>query len=144
MTQEEMKSCRVFFNNFDRSKSGTINGWELQIALEAMGQNPQEEDIRGIISQLGAEKTGTLDFTQFLKAIQMQREIEKRQDNESDFLAAFVAMGGGADRAGSVSSDKLRKVIKEDFGLTFKIDELLEDLESDGALTYGEFKQLFS
>ena len=32
------------------------------------------------------------DFTQFLKAIQMQREIEKRQDNEADFLAAFVAM----------------------------------------------------
>ena len=35
---------------------------------------------------------GCLDFTQFLKAIQMQREIEKRQDNEADFLAAFVAM----------------------------------------------------
>lgn len=60
MTQEEMKSCRVFFNNFDRSKSGTINGWELQIALEAMGQNPQEDDIRSIIVQLGAEKNGTL------------------------------------------------------------------------------------
>jgi hypothetical protein len=60
MTQEEMKSCRVFFNNFDRSKSGTINGWELQIALEAMGQNPQEEDIKTIIVQLGAEKNGTL------------------------------------------------------------------------------------
>ena len=61
MTQEEMKSCRVFFNNFDRSKSGTINGWELQIALEAMGQNPQEEDIKNIIiAQLGAEKSGTL------------------------------------------------------------------------------------
>jgi hypothetical protein len=122
----------------------------------------------------------------------MQREIEKRQDNETDFLAAFVAMvsgkqgatmwtiaapcnvrstritteshthvscaclcstlalvvvqGGGADRSGSVSSDKLRKVIKEDFALTFKIDELLEDLdtESDGLLNYSEFKQLFS
>jgi len=28
--------------------------------------------------------------------------------------------------------------------MVHKIDELLEDLESDGALTYGEFKQLFS
>ena len=136
------------------------------------------------------------DFTQFLKAIQMQRDIEKRQDNEADFLAAFVAMvrrarrrlagrpvdlhpaveavgmaiwkyndrchaeaawlsqldcmqlvaqvepqrrmltallllclwscvipqGGSADRGGCVSSDKLRKVIKEDFALTFKVD----------------------
>ena len=43
-----------------RSKSGTINGWELQIALEAMGQNPQEDDIRTIVVQLGAEKNGTL------------------------------------------------------------------------------------
>jgi hypothetical protein len=32
------------------------------------------------------------DFTQFLRAIQMQRDIEKRQDREADFLAAFVAM----------------------------------------------------
>lgn len=37
-----------------------INGWELQIALEAMGQNPQEDDIKTIIVQLGAEKNGTL------------------------------------------------------------------------------------
>lgn len=76
----------------------------------------------------------------------MQREIEKRADNETDFLAAFVAMGGSADRSGVVSSDKLRKVIKEDFALTFKIDELLEDLdtEQDGMLNYNEFKQLFS
>lgn len=43
-----------------RSKSGTIGGWELQIALEAMGQNPQEDDIKAIIVQLGAEKTGML------------------------------------------------------------------------------------
>ena len=76
----------------------------------------------------------------------MQRDIEKRQDNEADFLSAFLAMGGLPDRSGSVSSDKLRKVIKEDFALTFKIDELLEDLdtETDGQLNYHEFKQLFS
>jgi len=140
-----MKSCRSFFNSFDRAKSGTINGWELQIALEAMGQNPQEDDIRSIMAQLGAEKTGTLDFTQFLKAIQLQREFDKRNDNESDFLSAFVAMGGGADRSGVVSSERLRRVIKDDFNLTFKI-ELLEDLdtEQDGVLNYQEFKQLFS
>jgi calmodulin len=111
-----------------------------------MGQNPQEDDIKSIIVQLGAEKTGTLDFTQFLKAIQLQRELEKRfSDNEADFLQAFVAMGGGIDRSGVVSSERLRKVIKDDFNLTFKI-ELLEDLdtEQDGFLNFQEFKQLFS
>lgn len=146
MSQEEMKSCRVFFNNFDRSKSGLINSWELQIALEAMGQNPDEHSIRALLQQLGAEKTQSIDFTQFLKAIQMQRELEKRQENEEDFLAAFVAMGGNPDHTGAVSSDKLRRVIKEDFGLTLKIDEALEDLdtEADGMLNYQEFKQLFS
>jgi len=146
MTAEEMKSCRVFFNNFDRTKTGTINSWELQIALEAMGQNPNEDQIKTIMTQLGAIQTGCIDFNQFLKAIQLQRDLEKRLDNEADFLAAFVAMGGHPDRSGTVSSDKLRRVIKDDFGLTFKIDELLEDLdsESDGALNYQEFKQLFS
>jgi Ca2+-binding EF-hand superfamily protein len=60
LTQEELKSCRVFFNNFDRNRTGTINGWELQIALEAMNANPSEEQIQTILQQLGAEANGTL------------------------------------------------------------------------------------
>lgn len=72
--------------------------------------------------------------------------MEKRNDHEGDFLAAFVAMGGGADAGGSVQAERLRKVIKEDFGLTFKIDELLEDLQpqQEGQVNYKEFKVLFS
>jgi len=118
MSQEEMKSCRVFFNNFDRfglslcvggtadctpgpirltspldahvcvcecrSKSRTINGWELQIALEAMGQNPQEDDIRMIIQQLGAEKTGTLG-TEFFDCMWWRPQTcVKRESNTAD------------------------------------------------------------
>jgi Ca2+-binding EF-hand superfamily protein len=58
MTQEEMKSCRVFFNNFDRSKVGYIHSWELQIALEAMGYNPQMEDVKLIVDHLTAGQVG--------------------------------------------------------------------------------------
>jgi hypothetical protein len=31
LSSDEVKSCRVFFNNFDRTKCGQINTWELQV-----------------------------------------------------------------------------------------------------------------
>jgi calmodulin len=148
LSQEELKSCRVFFNNFDRTHSGTINAWELQIALESMNQNPTSQDINILLAELQADINSQLDFQQFIRCIQLQRELEHKidADAEQNYLQAFIAMGGSSDSSSSISCERLRKVIKEDFGLTFKIDELLEDIElqSEGHVNYKEFKQLFS
>jgi len=45
LSQEEMDQCRQTFLQFDQDKSGRIDEWELQQALEAMGLNPSEEEI---------------------------------------------------------------------------------------------------
>jgi ABC-type bacteriocin/lantibiotic exporter with double-glycine peptidase domain len=86
------------------------------------------------------------DFSQFLRTIQIQRELEKRNQSESDLVSAFVSLGGGKEKDGSINSDRLRKIIKEDYNLTFKIDEFLDDieLEHDGMLNFNEFRQLFA
>jgi hypothetical protein len=83
-----------------------------------MGQNPSDADILTITNTLSSQEkssnpsevvagTGptnsssptsnstlndTLDFTQFIKAIQLQREIEKKSDHHQDFVEAFIAM----------------------------------------------------
>ena len=41
--------------------------------------------------------------------------------DESDLVDAFVACGGNADKSGSVETEKLVKIIKDDFGLTIDI-----------------------
>ena len=45
LTQEEIDGCREAFLAFDKDRSGTIDGWELRQALEAMGQAPSEDEL---------------------------------------------------------------------------------------------------
>lgn len=89
--------------------------------------------------------TGRLEFAQFLKAIEIQKQVETKEGAEADLLDAFVAMGGNKDTTGTIEATKLAKVIKDDFGLKIKIDELLHELDTNnnGEVNYEEFKFLF-
>lgn len=59
---------------------------------------------------------------------------------------AFVACGGNADKSGHVTREDLVRIIKSDFGLTIDIEELLDQLDTDGSgeVDYDEFKQLLT
>lgn len=144
LTQDDIKQCKVFFNTFDRDQNRSIDEWELHLALEAMGQNPTRGDLVKMMKELDTSKNGKLEFSEFLKALQMQKATEKKADAEDDLVSAFVAMGGKDDKSGFINAETLRKVIKDDFGLTIKIDELLDDLDtnSDGFVNFDEFKIL--
>lgn len=47
--------------------------------------------------------------------------VRSQADDEQDLVDAFVAMGGKPDKSGFINAEILRKVIKEDFGLTVKV-----------------------
>lgn len=72
-----------------------------------------------------------------------QKEKLAAASDESDTIDAFVALGGGADRSGEISTEKLRKIIK-DFGLTIDIDSLIREADTDksGFIDYDEFRTM--
>lgn len=144
LSAEEIKQCKVFFKTFDRDQASSVNAWELRLALEAMGRTPSDGDVEALMEELDAEGTGRLEFAEFLRALQIQKRKERNKEAENDLVHAFVAMGGNADRTGFINAESLRKVIKDDFGLTIKIDELLDDLDSssDGFVNFDEFQLL--
>jgi len=54
-----------------------------------------------------------LDFSQFLRAVQRQKRTEHvRTYKEADIVGAFTAVGGNADKSGSVSLVNLQKILK--------------------------------
>ena len=59
---------------------------------------------------------------------------------------AFVAFGGTRDKSGSIDNQRLIKTVRDDFGLTVKIERLLEELDKDrdGKISYSEFASLFA
>jgi len=146
LSQEEIDGCREAFLAFDKDRSGTIDVWELRQVLEAMGQKPTEEELFQMISEVDENMSGSIDFAEFLKVIENQKERAENFDDESDMIDAFVACGGAQDKSEFVRRETLIKIIKEDFGLTIDIEELINKIDQDnsGEIEFDEFKQLLS
>jgi len=146
LSQEEIDGCKEAFNAFDKDGSHTIDVWELRQVLEAMGQKPTEEELFQMISEVDEDMSGSIDFAEFLKVIENQKERAENFDDESDMIDAFVACGGNVDKSGNVKRDTLVRIIKMDFGLTIDIEELIDEVDSNksGEIEFFEFKTLLS
>ena len=42
-----------------------------------------------------------------------------------------MALGGNADKSGALNQSMFIKVVKDDFGMTLDLDQLIEDLDID-------------
>lgn len=146
LSQEEIDGCREAFLVFDKDRSGAIDVWELRQVLEAMGQKPTEEELFQMISEVDENMSGSINFAEFLKVIENQKERAENFDDESDMVDAFVACGGAPDKSGNVKRETLVKIIKHDFGLTIDIVELINKVDTDGSgeIEFDEFKTLLS
>jgi len=146
LTQDEIDGCRDAFLAFDKDHSGTIDVWELRQVLEAMGQKPTEEELFQMISEVDDNMSGSIDFSEFIRVIENQKERAEKFDDESDMIDAFIACGGNPDKGGHVKKETPVKIIKHDFGLTIDIEELINKIDTDGSgeIEYGEFKTLLS
>ena len=80
--------------------------------MNAMGQNPTEEEIFQMISQVDDDNSGEIEFAEFVKVIENQKASATKASDETDTIEAFVALGGNADKTGEISTEKLRAVVK--------------------------------
>lgn len=146
LTEEEVKNCHIFFKRHDRNKNDNIDIWELQTALTCMGQKTTEEETKAIMLKLDVNGNGTLEFSEFCEALAIQKENERKNSPLADLVMAFVSLGGNPDKSGNINAELVRKVIKDEFQLTVKIDELLEEMDqsNDGLIDFNEFKGLLA
>ena len=147
LNQEEIDACRDAFLSFDKDRSGSIDVWELRQVLEAMGQNPTEEELFQMVAEVDDNLSGSIDFSEFLRVVESQKVRANSYDDENDLVDAFVACGGNADKTGFVARETLVKIIKVDFGLTIDIVDLLDRIKLDSSadgVDFEEFKILLS
>ena len=127
LTQEETVRCRDAFGLFDKDGSGMIDAWELKEALRAMGQHPTDEEVMQILSGVDGDGSGGIDFVEFLRVIENQKEQAVKATDDSDLLDAFVALGGRSDKGGQIETGKLIRIFTE-FELTVDIEKLIEEV----------------
>ncbi|ETV81080.1 hypothetical protein, variant [Aphanomyces astaci] len=111
-----------------------------------MGQQPTEEELFQMISEVDEDMSGAIDFAEFLQVIDNQKDRAALYNDESDMIDAFVACGGKPDKSGVVKRDTLVKIIKIDFGLTINIEEMINKLDVDqsGEIEFEEFKAILT
>jgi len=145
LDEQFIQKCREAFNTFDQDGSGTIDTQEMKLLLEAIGEAPSEEELFRFMADVDEDGTGEIEFAEFLRAFEKQRGGAQELEDEMDTIDAFVALGGELDKTGFIDSARLVSVVKDEFGMTIKIERLIEELDKDrdGKLDFKEFAALF-
>jgi centrin-2 len=143
LKEEDIEACQNAFKDLDEEGQGSIKASDLKIALERINVVLGENDLFKMISELDDNHTGQIKFSDFL-TIYCKYKNANSEDDDSDTLDAFVAMGGQADKEGSVDANQLINIIKNEFEMTIDIENLINEIDKDksGKIEYDEFKTL--
>ncbi|CEN61909.1 hypothetical protein BJX68DRAFT_227576 [Aspergillus pseudodeflectus] len=141
LTQDQIAQFKEVFAVFDKDGTGDITATELGEVMRSLGQNPTDTELQDIVDELDVDRTGTIDFDEFL--ILMSRKV-KDSDPEAELREAFAVFD--QDKSGTISADELRRVLRSigDDVSDADVDEMLRmaDVNGDGSIDYEEFVRL--
>ena len=120
MTESQIKEIQRAFDLFDTRGAGVMMLKELRVALLALGIEPRKEELKQIIAEADKDKSGTIDFLEFLALIKKYMgELMKKSDLAKSF-DEFDEEGTGA-----ISVDNLEAMAKS-IGEDMTREELAE------------------
>ncbi|KAH7543239.1 calmodulin-like protein 11 [Ziziphus jujuba] len=141
LSEEQIAEFQEAFCLFDRDGDGCITIDELATAIKSLDQNPTEEELKNMISEVDADGNGTIEFGEFLNL--MARKM-KENEAEEELKEAFRVFD--KDQDGYISPNELRHVmINLGERLTDEeVDQMIReaDLDGDGLVNYEEFVRM--
>ncbi|XP_038907158.1 calmodulin-2/4-like [Benincasa hispida] len=139
LTKEQMDQLIEAFLFFDKNRDGCITLDELRTEIRNLGQNPTEEELKQMISEVDADGNGKIDFWEFQKL--MSKIME--EETEEKLKEAFKVFDKNQD--GYISANELSHVcLMLNLGEKLTDEEVLQmirdaDLDGDGQVDYHEF-----
>ncbi len=86
----------------------------------------------------------TFILAQMLKEHHEKLQDQRENEHTSEYVDAFVALGGNADQTGVILKQNLLNVILNEFQLTFDMAQFLEKIEvGTDEIDYPQFCLLF-
>ncbi|KAF8820428.1 calcium-dependent protein kinase CDPK2B [Cardiosporidium cionae] len=142
LSDKDISNLRDIFVALDVDHSGTLSLQELSEGLLKLGWTEFPSDLKQVIEDVDSDKSGFIDYTEFLAAT-----IDKRlYINESICWEAFRVFD--LDGNGKISSEELRKVLGakdvESIVGHNAINTLINeaDLNGDGEIDFDEFMHM--
>lgn len=135
---DEMAEFQECFELFDRDGDGALTAKEVEVAVRALGQNPNEFEMKEMLEGADPEETGRFEFMQFLEIVAQKL---KDTDNEEELREAFRVFDQEGN--GRLSAAELRHCLTTlgDKMTEAEADELIReaDIDNDGEIVYEEF-----
>ena len=119
----------------EQDSSGTISTVELLHVLRAMGQNPSEEELNGIIMEIDIDGSGSIDFDEF---VSLMKDKALEVDVDNDIREAFRMFDRNKD--GYIDMSELRKMFALVGGL-FSREEMEEFMAEADKVKRGKLSQ---
>ncbi|CAL5347269.1 unnamed protein product [Camellia sinensis] len=141
LNADQIVEFQEAFSLFDKDGDGCITVEELATVIRSLDQNPTEEELQDMISEVDSDGNGTIEFTEFLN---LMANKMKETDAEEELKEAFKVFD--KDQNGYISANELRHVmINLGEKLTDEeVDQMIKeaDLDGDGQVNYEEFVKM--
>jgi len=146
LTRSDFEKARELFRKYDSNNTGNLKRNELFDLLRDVEDYMTDNTKKKVNDELERQGVRYIDLGVTLQIMNDIKEWEEDDDGDlnDDYVNAFVAMGGNPDRSGIVRKDTIINLIKNEFELTFDIEELFEksSLHTD-ELDFQAFCTLF-
>eukprot|EP00440_Ansanella_granifera_P015542 gb/GFBE01016891.1/.p1 GENE.gb/GFBE01016891.1/~~gb/GFBE01016891.1/.p1 ORF type:complete len:245 (+),score=84.48 gb/GFBE01016891.1/:1-735(+) len=142
-SKAQLSEYRDAFNMFDTDGSGDIDTSELGALLKALGQSPNEAELKEMVKEVDADGSGSIEFNEFLALMTKRME---GSSNEDDIAEAFKLYD--RDNNGFISVANLQYMLTT-LGEKFSDDDVKEmlleaDSDGDGKVNYKDFHKMMT
>ncbi|XP_020608266.1 caltractin-like isoform X3 [Orbicella faveolata] len=130
LTPQEIRDLKLVFDVFDTDKSGSIDARELRKAMRALGFKISRESIEDMIADLDIDKSGSIEFDEFLEFI-IARQGDGR-DVHNEIVQGFKMFD--TDKTGKISLTNLKQVSRL-CGVKLneqELKEMIQEADKDG------------
>ncbi|OMJ76419.1 hypothetical protein SteCoe_24203 [Stentor coeruleus] len=148
LTEQQKQEVKEAFDLFDTDGSGVIEAKELKVALRALGFEPQKDEIKRLINEVGGtggerDATGTIDFKEFLEIMTLKMS---EKDNPEEIQKAFNLFD--IDNKGVITYENLKEIAAE-LKESISEDELREMIyeackDHYGSVTKEQFQEILN
>ena len=146
LTKWQKVEMEEVFNIFDIDKNGSINGFELKIALRALGFLASNEECAAIMQRYTSQPGHPFDALNVEEFCRIISEENAKKKPEDEIREAFELFD--IEDKGSITVKNLRSALNQLGKGNLRTDEQLQqeidrwDKDRDGRLNFEEFKAI--
>jgi calcium-dependent protein kinase len=141
LSKEEKNELMELFQSLDTNGDGVLNKEELYEGYkQQMDEDDALKEVERIMSEIDIDKSGTIDYNEFLIAATNRQKVLNKDKLEQTFKMF------DKDGNGSISLDEIRSILGNSFTDQKVLESIVKecDTNGDGEISMSEFKEMMN